>query len=360
MTGIVVLIVVLTIVILIILCYSLKTKIITESLLVSPVKLYSSSDASIKKICEINNNNQNQNETPRTIIESEDDSVEVYGYADYITISEYMSIKNKNPLLRAGRELIGKKVRILLPMYSKETVPASISEEETSYCSYSSSIGTSNYSGTDNNPLVQSEEESRKSRCSNTQQNNTDSSFNRTELENLNNQSSCAIGADEYSSLETESDDKTFAFSDYYLVQGEQCWYDVNIINYSMTDYPCSMHKIQWKNQQDVVESKWVSLHDFDIEVPIEPHNIYFKNEIGNSSGTDNPYYFWRTELEVSDEEDTLQGNCATPVTNNLSQNAYLNKNYFGNISCSNNQDCHKYGSLYCDGGYCSTKYIHL
>ena len=104
------------------------------------------------------------------------------------------------------------------------------------------------YSGTNNNTLEQ-EEESRNSRCSNTQQNNTDSSYNDTEMTNLNNQSSCAMSDDEYSSLETESADKTFAYSDYYMVQGDQCWYDVNIINYSMTNYPCSMHKIEWKNQ---------------------------------------------------------------------------------------------------------------
>lgn len=336
--------------------YLLSKKNITESLLVSPVKLYNGNNSQDSKICEIDNNNQNQNEDPKIL--SESDTIKVFGYADYITISDYISIKNKDPKLRPGSELIGKKVRILLPLYTKEVIPSYITEEEDNYCTYSPDYNndiTSNY-----NNVEEEEQKTRTNKCNlNNNQNKQNTIFNTSSLETLNKQSSCYLSQDQYSSLETDSSDKRFSFSDYYKIQGNQSWYDANIINYTMTNYPCSMHKLEWKNQQGTIETKWLSLHDFEIEVPIKPHNIYFKNEIGNIT-SNNPYYFWRTEMDISDEESNAQNNCASPISNNLTQNAYLNKNYFGNISCSNNQECHKYGSLYCDGGFCSTKYIQL
>jgi len=356
MRTIVILILVLVISITILLCYIFSKKNITESLLVSPVKLYNGSDNGNRKICEIDNQNQNQNEDPRTL--SESDTIEVYGYADYISIADYMSIKNENPSLRPGRELIGKRVRILLPLHKKEIIPSYISEEDDNYCTFTSNDDNINNTSIDRDNL--GEEEAPGHKCSsNNTQNKTNNGYSSATLETLNSQSSCYLSQDQYNTLETDSVDKKFSFSDYYMIQGDQCWYDVNIINYSMTNFPCSMHKIEWKNQYGTVETKWISLHDFEIHVPIKSHSIYFKNEIGDIT-SDNPYYFWRTEMDTSSEEENTTNNCATPILNNLTQNAYLNKNYFGNISCSKNQDCHKYGSLYCDGGFCSTKYIQL
>lgn len=360
MKSIIIVIIVSIIVISIILgCLLARKKNITESLLVSPIKLYNGKNSQNIEICEINNKNQNQNEDS-SMLESESDSVNVNGDADYITIADYMSIRNRDPLLRPGSELIGKRVRILLPLYSKETVPPYISEEEDIYCNFSSDSTSTNTFDNNNDRNDRTSEESSKCGSSNypNYQNNQREDYDRSTVDDLSKDSSCHLSKDKYKTLETDSSDKTFLYSNYYLIQGDQCWYDVNIINYSMTNYPCSMHKVEWKNQYGVVESKWVSLHDYEIQVPIKSRSVYFKNEIGNITSK-NPYYFLKTEIDNANPDST-QNNCDTPILNNQTQNAYLKKNYFGNISCSSNQDCYKYGSLYCDGGLCSTKYIQL
>lgn len=325
---------------------------ITESLLVSPTKLYSHKHKEADEICEINNKNQNKNS--KTASESESDG-DIYGYADYITISDYLRIKNENPLYRPGRELIGKKVRIMLPRFKKETIPDDILSEDTDYCGTDSSEPTIN--------IKEEEEESKdlkkKKRCSpnnnqksSSSQSDSNSNYDSSSLETLNKGSSCYLSEDEYGSLETETQDKKYSYSDYFKCLNNECWYDVNIINYSLTMLPCSMHKIEWKNELGVVEFKWVNLYDYQIEVPVEPHSIYFKNEIGDKI-SHNPYYFWKAEIE--DGYSVINNKnpknlCSKPLT----------KKYYGQIGCSKSQDCHKYGSLYCNNGICETKYIQI
>ena len=215
--------------------------------------------------------------------------------------------------------------------------------------------------------------------CGNYDNNSERKNPNYQKNNEVNNSSDCALSNDEYSTLETESDDKQFNFSDYsnnyYKCENDYCWYDANIINYSMTNYPCSMHKIEWKNKYGVIENKWISLYDYDIEVPVEPHSVLIRNESGDNTlfrsvifndlgekSYNNPYYFMKTSIEPgnSTSEESKENSCTQPLENNNVDNAYLHKNYFGNISCSTNKDCSRYGSLYCDGGYCSTKYIQL
>lgn len=332
---------------------------ITESLLVSPIKLYSSNNEQVNQICEIDNNNENQ----KQITDESGDSNEYLGYADYISISDYLSIKNENPKLRPGTELIGKRIRIKLARFKREYVPVSIQEEEGD-C-YSNDSEDVNIFFSDD-----SEEEQQREKtniCGDNKDNNDYSTSKRNNPnfkrnEEVNQTSDCSLSEDEYSTLTTESTDKKYLFSDYHKCENNYCWYDANIINYSMTNYPCSMHKIEWKNQYGLVENKWISLYDYDIEVPVKPHSVYFKNEIGNTS-SNNPYYSWKTSMESGYSvlgKESIQDSCTQPLNNNSVENAYLNQNYFGNISCSNNKDCSKYGSLYCDGGYCSTKYIQL
>lgn len=332
---------------------------ITESLLVSPIKLYSSNNKQVNKICEIDNNNSSNKESLESTSES-DQTTQSFNYADYISISDYLSIKNENPNLRPGRELIGKKIRIKLVKFEKEYIPQYIQEEDGD-C-YSNDSEDSSILFVENN-----EEEQRKEKSNPCKDNRDNKSSEKDNSESRrytkdNDTSVCALSEDEYSTLATESGDESFSFSDYYKCENDYCWYDANIINYSMTNYPCSMHKIEWKNEYGIVENKWISLHDYEIEVPVKPHSVLLTNEIGDNSST-NPYYFWKTSMEsgysVLDEE-SPQDSCTQPLRNNNVQNAYLNKNYFGNISCSTNQECSKYGSLYCDGGYCSTKYIQL
>lgn len=335
-------------------CLLSPKKYIRESLLVSPVKLYSSRNKMTNEICEIDNYNQNKNEEPRVISESESE-IKVYGYADYITISDYLRIKNQNPLYRPGRELIGKKVRILLPKFTRETIPDNIVSEDSNYCGFEPDTPPDTYETTleeENSREIPRCPSSRNRETSLSSSSSGDDNYDVDSLIDLNKSSSCYVSSNDYSSLETESPDKTFAFSDYFKCENNECWYDVNIINYSFTNYPCSMHKISWKNELDVIEYKWINLFDYQIEVPVEPHNMYFKNEIQNKN-YGGSYYFWKTNIEdgtsILDEENQSDS-CSEP----------LKKKYYGQISCSKNEDCHKYGTLYCNGGTCETKYIQL
>lgn len=332
---------------------------ITESLIVSPIKLYSSNNKQVNKICEIDNSNQSNKEDLDSTSES-DQTTQSFAYADYIDISDYLAIKKENPNLRPGRELIGKKIRIKLSRFKKEFIPQNIQEEDGDCYSNDSEEFNIFLSG-------DSEEEQQREKtnvCGGNRSNKSSEKDNPNykRYKEANETSDCALGEDEYSTLVTESTDKQFSFSDYYKCENDYCWYDANIINYSMTNYPCSMHKIEWKSQYGTVENRWISLHDYDIEVPVKPHSVLLTNELGDTNSS-NPYYFWKTSMDpgysVLDEE-SIQDSCRQPLKNNNVKNAYLNKNYFGNISCSTNKDCSKYGSLYCDGGYCSTKYIQL
>lgn len=218
--------------------YLQKNKFIYESLVISPSKLYSSANEN-SQLCDINN--------------------------IYINITDYLKIKNYNPLKRPGVELVGKTIRILI----EEPEIQSISETN-SYCQDKNSI-------TINKTVCDVKEA------------------------NING------------TLEL---DLIFKLNTYYRLADDKkgYWYDANIINYNMVFYPCSLHKIEWKNRFNIIEKKWINLYDSKIEVPI--------------------------------------------IYKDISSCNY--KSYTNNISCSSNEDCKKYGSLFCNGGFCNTQFYNI
>lgn len=258
--------------------YLQKNKYIQESLIVSPSKLYSHTNTT-QEICYIDNINEN-NET----------------YANYININDYIKIKNNDIDKRLGEELVGKKVRILLYEPNLD-VPSYLSEIEEE-CSEEKSF-----------------------------QNTTNICNSKIELEDLTGYNTNDILFTNISHYRRKSNKKN------------SYWYEANIINYNMDYYPCSLHKIQWRNIYESIETRWINLYNYNIEVPIQPKHILTKNGLMLDDTS--------TEDEKKSFYEQIQFNCNYEKPKKV-------------IVCSSNEDCKKYGMTSCYGGFCDSSFYNI
>lgn len=300
-------------------CFFLKknNKRIYESLVVSPTRLFSSDENIKQNICNVVNSNP------------------INGKKSFIDINTYLNIKSPNINKRPGIELIGYKIRIELPRfkYSPQSKKNLISEEH-DYCQIEEDDENSN-------PMI-------------------DQNLNRElfpeELETINE-------TQNKNDLET---DKDYSSS----CDKNNCWYNATIVNY-VYKKPFSLHKISWYNNNYELESKWINLNQYNIQVPIEPYYKAFSQMIGDNENiyTNNSKYLFKTELR--DEQAMKNLIKDKPVKDSLMNLFNFEKcskscltppkiPYFGEISCSKNEDCHKYGSYFCSDGKCQTGYLNF
>ena len=297
--------------------FFLKKKRYFECLIVSPTKLYSSKPKINQNICNVINNDN------------------INGKKAFIDVNTYLKIKDPNPNKRPGIELLGYKIRIELPEYTITDIPKVSFEEEEDFC-HSEDLSQNVDVPTNNNDVLP----------------------NKLEV----------IKQDEISTdLETSKEY-------YFKCSNNKCWYDATVVNY-VYKRPFSLHKISWYNKNYQIESKWVNLYDYNINVPIEPYDKSFSQMIGDSKNkyTNNSKYYLKTaieqspimgnpdqkknnletlfpESELDESELTCLNDCRTPPK----------IEYYGKIDCSKNEDCYKYGSYYCQDGKCETGYLNM
>ncbi len=300
-------------------CFFLKKKNkenIYENLVVSPTRLFSPHENIKQNICNVVNNNP------------------INGKKSFIDINTYLNIKSPNINKRPGIELIGYKIRIELPRYKYNPQSKNSVVEEQNYCEVNNDSEESNnmINGILNNDLLPEDLE-----MINETQNSTD--------------------------LDTDKD--YFSSCD-----KNNCWYNATIVNY-VYKKPFSLHKISWYNENYELENKWINLSQYNIQVPIEPYYKAFSQMIGDDQNiyTDNTKYLFKTELRDEQARQNLIKN--QPIKDSVSNlfNFEKCKNncltppkipYFGDISCSKNEDCHKYGSYFCTDGRCQTGYLNF
>lgn len=284
-------------------CFFMKNT-IYENLVVAPTHLYSSNNRGINKICNIKNDNP------------------INGKRSFININTLLKIRNPNPEQRPGIEVVGYKIRINLPDFNVVKPNIEKKKNKKIYCDYLKS---------ENQEEIVSETEEIISEEINF-------------IKNLENQPDITPDEDYYFNCNTKS-----------------CWYNATIINYIYKN-PVSLHKIAWYNRYHNLETKWIDLYQYDIHSPIEPYDKLFSQMINDNENkyTNSQYYYKKTELDSGlsstytqeQEENNLDcvDKCKIPPK----------INYFGNIDCSKNEDCHKYGSYFCKYGKCDINYINI